>query len=297
MTHPFVTTLTPGQVDTLRKVLEEQDFSFSTPQYTIFSAKKKGISVTLYQSLKLTVQGKESKEFIEFYLEPQILQSFQYTHPAAGVDMTPRIGVDEAGKGDFFGPLCIAALYAGGTEIEKLIHMGVKDSKMLGDSKIEKLGKELREQFQNEVIQIYPLRYNELYKEFGNLNSLLAWGHATAIEKLATKTGCPSVLIDKFAHEQVVLKAVSRKNLAINLVQKVRAEEDVVVAAASILARYAFLDGMKKLSKKCGIELPKGASEKVITTGKELVRLQGSEILPKVGKMHFKTAQVILSTG
>src|SRR5437879_4136480 len=100
---PFVTELSKELVEKLRLDLESQGFEFSTPPYTLFSAKKKNLSVTLYRSLKLCVQGKEMASFIEFYLEPEILKEFHFTH--AVIDTSARIGGDEAGKGDFFGPL------------------------------------------------------------------------------------------------------------------------------------------------------------------------------------------------
>lgn len=295
-TGPFVAQIPTNVVEKLREDLKNQGFEFSSPPYTIFSAKKKGISVTLYQSLKVTVQGKEMTDFIQFYLEPEILKSFHFSHPGASrsLDLTGRIGVDEAGKGDFFGPLCIAAVFAEGKGVERLAEIGVKDSKMIKDPNIIILGQQIRREFQCEVIRINPTRYNEVYPKFGNLNSMLAWGHATAIEKLVARTQCPNVIIDKFAHEQVVIKAAKQKNLSINLTQKVRAEEDLVVAAASILARYAFVDGMEKLSQEYGFEIPKGASSKVITAGKRLVSTFGQDVLPKVAKMHFRTAQEVL---
>lgn len=295
-TGPFVAQISQSLVAKLQSDLKDQGFEFSTPPYTHFSAKKQGISVTLYQSLKLTVQGKEMADFIQFYLEPEILKTFHFGQPLASkdLDLTPRIGVDEAGKGDFFGPLCIAAVFAEGKAIERLMELGVKDSKTINDKNIVIIGQKIRTEFQYEVIRVSPLRYNEMYPKFGNLNTMLAWGHATAIEKLSARSGCSNVIIDKFAHEQVVLKAVKQKNLAITLTQKVRAEEDVVVAAASIMARYAFLDGMDRLSQECGFELPKGASSKVIAAGKKVVSLFGPEMLHKVGKMHFKTAAEIM---
>lgn len=295
-TKPFVATIDKSKVDLLRRELEDQNFEFSTPAYTHFAAKKKGISVTLYTSLKLTVQGKEMAEFIEYFLEPKILGTFAFTHPTAALelDRTGRIGVDEAGKGDFFGPLCIAAVYAQGDQILKMAEMGIKDSKNLNDTTILKLADLIRKNFLYEVIRIGNSKYNEMYATFGNLNSLLAWGHATAIEKLSEKSQCTNVVIDKFAHEQVVIKAVARKKLNITLTQKVRAEEDLVVAAASILARAAFVEGIDKLSEQCGFEIPKGASDKVIAAGKKAVSMFGPTVLEKISKTHFKTTQQVL---
>lgn len=278
----------------LSKDLEDQGFTFSTPPYTIFSAKKSGVSCTLYQSGKLTVQGKEMSAFIEFYLEPEILKTFAFTNPAAEILLTPRIGIDEAGKGDFFGPLCIAGVFAGGKEIAELKAIGVKDSKNISDKQIHVIAKQIKDNFAHHIVKINPSKYNEIYPQFNNLNKLLAWGHATTIEHLVAKTGCNEVIIDQFANEWVVISALKRKKLLINLTQRHRGEEDPVVAAASILARHTFLDGLEKLSLEFQMDLPKGASSKTIQAGREFMKKYGSDNLSKVGKMHFKTLDAIL---
>lgn len=292
----FVATIDLQLAKKLYSDLSEQGFDMAANvPYTLFSAKKKGISCTLYESGKLVVQGKEKEEFIEFYLEPQILQTFAYTHGSALLDTTRRIGIDESGKGDFFGPLCIAGVCAGDREILRLKELGVRDSKSMTDSAILSLAKAIRSEFTHHVVKINPEKYNELYGRFHNLNRLLAWGHATAIETLAKKTGCDNVIIDQFASEHVVIDALKRKELQVTLTQRHRGEEDLVVAAASILAREAFVYGLKHLSEECAIELPKGASQKTVSAGREFAKRYGREQLPRVAKMHFKTLDEIVS--
>lgn len=270
--------------------LQNQGFELSTPPYTVFSAKKKGVSCTLYESGSLTVQGKEMAEFMEFYLEPEILQTFQYSHPEAHLDLEPHIGMDEAGKGDFFGPLCVAAIYADGEGIKKMLQLGVKDSKRISDEGIIKVAQKLRAEFPYTAIRLFPKKYNELHGKFKNLNRLLGWAHAAALGDLALKTKCKKALLDQFAEKHVMENALKQKKIEIDLEQKVRGEEDLVVAAASILARAAFLDGMKLLSEEYGIELPKGANSKVKVVAKILIERFGPEVLDKVAKTHFKTA-------
>lgn len=272
--------------------LAAQGFAISRPANTIFQAKKPGITCTAYKSGKLMVQGKGKDEFIEFYIEP-LIGDFSYTHPENNVDMTPHIGVDEAGKGDFFGPLVIAAVYADEARIKFLLDEGVCDSKRLNDAIIARLSTKLKK-LPHSIVKINPAKYNELYKSFGNLNTLLAWGHATAIEELHNKTGCKEVLIDQFANEVVVETALAKKKLDLKLDQRHRGEEDPIVAAASILARDAFVRGIDQLGKKIGTNLPKGASKQVIQTGKKLVREHGPKILGEVGKLHFRTRGEIL---
>lgn len=293
----FVTTLDLKLKDKILQDLESQNFEISTPPYTVFLAKKKGVACTLYNSGKLTVQGKDAASFIEFYLEPEILKSFPVTYQQQREREEPEvshIGIDESGKGDFFGPLCIAGVYATKEEIKKLKLIGVRDSKALSDDAICKLGKKIKLEFQHHIVKINPLKYNELYEQFKNLNTLLAWGHATAIEGLVLATNCQTAIIDQFANEHVVIRALSRKKLKIDLTQRHKGEEDPVVAAASILARLTFLEGLSFLEKECGFKLPKGASKQTIVAGKKIYGELGLDGLKKVGKLHFKTFNAIL---
>jgi ribonuclease HIII len=288
----FVANIDLSLKEKLKSDLLDQGFQLTTPPYTIFSAQKKGISCTLYTSGKLTVQGKGKEEFIQFYLEPEILQSFTYSHPE--IDFTARIGIDEAGKGDFFGPLCIGGVYGDETIIKELLAIGVKDSKSISDKQIIVLKNKIVKAAPHAIVRIFPKKYNELYARFRNLNRLLGWGHATAICELVEKTGCREVIIDKFANENVVEDALKHKQLEAHLTQKHKAESDPVVAAASILARAAFLEGLEKLGEKVGMTLPKGASAQVITAGKALVSKHGEAILEEVAKLHFKTKEEVL---
>jgi ribonuclease HIII len=292
---PFVTAIDVKLADKMIKDLREQGFEITTPIHTLFSAKKPGIVCTLYESGKLVVQGKEMGPFIEFYLEPEILNTFIFTYQDLHLDQTAHIGIDESGKGDFFGPLCIAGVFAEGDAIVNLKKLGVRDSKNLSDAVIRKIGNKIRAEYVHHIVKINPAKYNELIQQFGNLNSLLAWGHATTIEQLFGKTQCSKVIIDQFANEKVVLTALKRKNMQLDLTQRHRAEEDLVVAAASILARQAFLEGLERLSQEYSIELPKGASATTIDTGRRFLRRYSREDLGKVAKMHFKTLDAILA--
>lgn len=294
MTGSFVTEIDLSLADTMKEYLLSQGFTITVPPYSIYAAKKENISLTLYQSGKLVVQGKGKDALIQYYLEPEILKSLDYSYPEANVDKTPRIGIDEAGKGDFFGPLCIAGIYADQDSVEVLVKNGVKDSKKLGDPQIKKVAKWLKEHYAYECIILYPEKYNELYARFKNLNSLLAWGHATAIEKLFLKTGCKKAHIDQFASKHVVENALRQKKIEIDLSQSHKGEADPVIAAASILARDAFVSGIEKLSDQYEIMLPKGANHGVIQAGRKFLSLYGEEKLPLVAKTHFKTASELL---
>ncbi len=291
----FVATISLDLADKLLSELKEQGFEITRPIYTVFSAQKKGVSCTLYTSGKLTVQGKEMNDFITFYLEPEILKSVAYSYPETQVSMTARIGIDESGKGDFFGPLCIAGVQADEAKIKELLKLGVRDSKQIADKAIRTLSAKIKQVCPHTIVFISPKKYNELYANFQNLNNLLGWGHATAIADLVSKTGCTEVIIDQFAGEHVVKNALKQKKLNVSLTQRHKAEADPVVAAASILARAAFLEGLESLSKQFELEIPKGASPQVVRIGKQLVRKFGPQILEQAAKLHFKTKEEVLN--
>ncbi len=206
------------------------------------------------------------------------------------------IGVDESGKGDYFGPLVIAAVCVDEETAGMLRASGVRDSKTLSDRTIAELAKEIERLCRTTVVAIGPARYNELYDKFRNLNRLLGWGHARAIENLL-EAGCPATraISDQFGDERFITSALMQKGQTIQLTQRPRAEEDVAVAAASIMARAEFVKRLDRLSDDAGLVLPKGASNLVDAAGKRLVRAKGKEALSVFAKMHFKTTAKVLA--
>ncbi|MCB1181027.1 MAG: ribonuclease HIII [Chlamydiia bacterium] len=290
----FVVQFDLKKINLLKETLVNQGFTLTNPPYTHFSGKKKGVSCTLYTSGKLVIQGKEMEMFIKYTLEPQVLEQFTYGYEKLEQNKEPHIGIDESGKGDFFGPLCIAGVFADSEGIEGLLKIGVKDSKKLKDDTILKIAQKIRKDYLYHIVKIGPPKYNALITRFGNLNLLLGWGHSVCASELVEKSGCHKVVLDQFAAEHVALKAMEKKNHKIELTQRPRAEVDVVVAAASILARAAFVMEMADLEKEFGTKLPKGASSAVIRMGKQLVSKHGAEILHRLSKVHFKTTKQIL---
>ncbi len=207
-----------------------------------------------------------------------------------------RIGVDESGKGDYFGYLVIAGAVVDSKTETKLRELGVKDSKKLLDSAALRLATAIKNICPHGIVKISPERYNLLYKKFGekSLNKLLAWGHARVIENLLEKNGDVSIAIsDKFGDEHYLKDALMERGKKIKLIQKIKGEEDIAVAAASILARAEFLRTLKKLSLEVGCKLPKGSTH-VETVAKELVEKHGEKLLPMIAKMHFKTTRRVL---
>ncbi len=199
-----------------------------------------------------------------------------------------HIGVDESGKGDYFGPLVIAACYVGPEHLAEL--EGVQDSKKLTDKKALQLSAIIKKTCPHSIIAIGPAKYNELHTKMKNLNLLLAWGHAQAIENCLKEHPSDLAISDQFASPTLLKSKLKEKGIDLQLESRVRAEADIAVAAASILARAEFLRRLESLSKECGIELAKGAGPPVIEAGKRFVAKHGMNALNKVAKVHFKTS-------
>lgn len=203
-----------------------------------------------------------------------------------------HIGVDESGKGDFFGPLVIAACYVGPEHLAEL--EGVKDSKKLTDPIAMKLADKIKATCPHAIVSIGPSKYNELYEKFRNLNSLLAWGHARSIENVLEQVPATKVISDEFAKGgHAVKRALFEKGKNLEFISAVRAEQDIAVAAASILARAEFLRRLKRLGDEFGMTLPKGANN-VIDPAVSFVKKHGAQQLSQIAKMHFKTSAQVL---
>jgi ribonuclease HIII len=292
--------LDSAQASKLRKILEEQGFEFVDKEYTIFAAKKGKLNVSVYEKgPKVLIQGKDTEDFIRFTLEPLVLGEAKlgYEEITDPEHFAPHFGIDESGKGDFFGPLVIAGVYTNAEITRSLIKSGIMDSKRITTpAKIRQLAAVIKATpgIEFDVIALRPEKYNELYASFKNLNRMLAWGHATVIEELVRKKpDCPRALSDQFAKAEVLQKALKQKNIALTLDQRTKGESDTAVAAASILARERFIDWMDAATKKAGFKIPLGASAAVVEAGKNLVKTHGSDALGKYAKLHFKTTQQV----
>ena len=217
--------------------------------------------------------------------------------PVTSFSGRPRIGLDESGKGDYFGPLVIGAVFVNEQTEDRFIALGVRDSKLLTDNRMLAMAEEIKAWCPHFVVPIEPKRYNELYAKVANLNRLLAWGHAWTLENMLEKVPCDLAVVDKFGDESYVHKVLREKGRQITVVQQTRAEADTAVAAASILARARFVQQMEQLSKRVGKTLPKGSSDPlIVTVGRELVAEHGKDILKEIAKLHFKTTEVILQS-
>jgi ribonuclease HIII len=299
--NSFTFELSAGQQTALTETLREGNYKPATVPYAKIAADGDHFRVVLYTSGKLVVQGKGAQDFVTFVLEPQILLAAQigYESILNPEATAPHIGVDESGKGDYFGPLVIASAYTDESLSQAMQELGVRDSKKItSDARILEIARELRKLLGDRfsLISIGPAKYNQLYTRIKSVNALLAWGHARAIENLLEKVpACPRAVSDQFGSKEQVKRALLQKGRKIELVQRHRAESDIAVAAASILAREGFLLGLRKLSDQYGLKLPKGASNLVQDAAVELVQKHAPPALLQAAKCHFKTTETILA--
>jgi len=297
----FTYKLTSTQQKALTQLLQEGNYRPAVVPHTLIAVRGEDCSVSLYTSGKCLVQGKGASDFVTFVMEPLVLLEAavgyeKVLHPEA---TQPHMGIDESGKGDFFGPLVVAAAYIDEKLAEPMKAMGVRDSKTItSDDKAMAMGQELRRMLgpRFSVVKIGPRAYNRLYAKMRSVNTLLAWGHARAIENLlAVVPDCPRAISDQFGGEHLIKRALMKKGQTIDLVQRHKAESDLAVAAASILAREGFLRALAEMSQQSGMKIPKGASAAVQTAAIALARAKGVAVLVDSVKCHFKTTDQVLT--
>jgi ribonuclease HIII len=298
--HSFTSPLTAAQAAKLRARITEMGFEFLEKPYTLFAAQKGKLNLAVYEKgPKVLVQGKDTEDFVKFTLEPEILGAAKlgYEEVLTPEQFEPHFGIDESGKGDFFGPLVIAGAYVDQSIARALMDSGVQDSKRIGsDAKIRSLARTIRDipGCAHSVVRIGPDRYNALQQKMGNVNNLLGWGHARVIENLLVlRPDCPRSLSDQFANPSIIKRSLLEKGRRIQLDQRTKAESDLAVAAASILARENFIDWLDHTGKQLGLTLPRGASAQVKAAARQLVGSRGAAYLRQVAKTHFRTAREI----
>jgi ribonuclease HIII len=297
----YNTPLTPAQAAKLKALLRAEGYKFESRPYTLYFAQKDKLTIAVYEKgPKVVIQGRGTEDFVKFRLEPDILGEAKlgYEEVLNPEMFEPHFGIDESGKGDFFGPLVIAGVYVDRDLTRHFQQVGVADSKRISsDKRIRDLAAAIRKSgAPQSVVVIGPDRYNALFTEIGNLNRLLAWGHARVIENLcALRPECPRALSDKFADVRVLQRALMQKGRSIALDQRTKAESDFAVAAASILAREKFIDWLDAAGRRLGIVLPRGVSASVKEAAKKIVCDGGRDALGAVAKMHFKTAAEVLA--
>ncbi len=285
----------------LREYLERMGFSFETRPYQVFLARGDNVVVNLYNSGKVVFGGSNKdkiREIEEFLLSigSKAVRKKAEEYPPINVSGT-RIGTDEAGKGDYFGPLVIAGVLITEDTEKELTRMGIRDSKTLSETTISNLAFKIRRVLSKdeyEVLWISPLKYNILYKKLGNMNRILGWGHARAIENLLSGgKDCKVAIADQFGDTGYIEAALMRRGRTIELIQVPKAERDLAVATASILARDKFVHKLREMGESYSTVFPKGASTMVVEFGKRFVKDYGVDALLNVAKIHFSITEEI----
>ncbi|TSA34103.1 MAG: ribonuclease HIII [Opitutales bacterium] len=293
--------LDSAQAEKLRGILVAKRWVSFPVDHSAFAFKGENLNIVHYKSGKCVISGKGTEDFVKFTLEPDVTGQalLGYEEENNPEWFEEHAGLDESGKGDLFGPVVSACVIASGDVIRAWIDLGIKDSKKLTDPKIAELDRAIRSTPGVAVKTTFMrmAKYNELHSRFGkNLNRLLGWMHATSCEEALKnyeemngrrpKWG----LLDQFSEEPIVQKELARKGVEFDLRMRTKAESDPVVAAASIVARAAFVRELDRLSADGNIHLPKGSGSEAKNVAIELVGRLGPAILVNFAKLHFKTA-------
>ena len=296
----YTIKLDSEQMEKLKQYLDYHLWEYYEVDHALFGFKNDKINVVGYKSGKLVVQGKKTEEFVTNILEPEItknpLLGYDEVHHPEWFEL--HAGMDESGKGDLFGPLVAATVIADGDMVRGWIDKGIRDSKAIGsDRAILDLEKKIRAT-KGVIIETAWAnmgKYNELYTKFGNLNKMLAWFHARALETALDKKMAPWGLLDQFS-KQPLTKGFLKTHKGFDLRQRTKAESDPVVAAASIIARAQYVKAIQRLEEDAGISIPKGAGHQAANALRKLVEKFGPECVDRYVKTHFKTVNEVLGS-
>lgn len=248
------------------------------------------------------IQGRDTsipEVVLESIVSFEITNRKQITKAASGQSLTnmvlPRIGSDESGKGDYFGPLVTAAVLVDETIQPRFETEGVKDSKQLNALAIARLSRLIRNTTIHNIVTIRAEKYNELQAGMGSVNRVLGWAHARVLENVLEQGKADLAVADQFGDPSLIQRSLMERGKRIELRQMPHAESDIAVAAASIIARYEFVRRIEQLSEEAGIELPLGASDRVIRAAVEVANKHGVDYLKRIAKWHFATSEKVLT--
>jgi ribonuclease HIII len=300
----YTIKLDDAQMEKLRAYCDRRLWAPFEVAYTRFAYKADHLklNVTAYTSGKVVIAGKGTEDFVRDVIEPEITGAAKLGYDAV---LHPEwfeahAGLDESGKGDFFGPVIAATVIAQPSMIAAWVEAGIKDSKRIADPQIVKFDKLIRETHGVIVKTCFcgMPKYNELMSRPGaNLNRLLAWQHATALEQALGEKRVPWGMLDQFSEQPLVQRELGKKGLKdFDLRMRTKAEEDPVVAAASVVARAEYVRQMQALSKRLGAKLQKGAGPLVSRQAAEIIERFGARQLGTFAKLHFRTAYEAVKT-
>lgn len=294
----YTLKLDDAQMEKVRAYCDYHLWEFYSVDHAKFAYKHKTkrVNVTAYNSGKVVIAGKGMEDFVRDFIEAEVTMEArlgyeEFHNPEYYED---HAGLDEAGKGDLFGPLVAATVIADGDMVREWVKAGIKDSKRMTDRAILTAEKKIRgtKGVVIEVICPRMAKYNEMMaKPRANLNKLLAWYHSKALENALKKKRVAWGMLDQFSKKPLTQQYF--KDDKFDLRMQTKAEADPVVAAASIVARAHFVRMMQELSEQAGMELPKGSGAPAKKAGIELFQKIGPEALKDFVKLHFKTAYEI----
>ena len=314
----FTYELTNDQQELLLGLMVNGNFRKREVPYSLWSIEGDHFNATLYQKekhgrRKLCVQGSKAEDFVLFQLEPLVLggASLGYEAVLNPESIAPHAGSDESGKGDYFGPLVVCCAYTDEALSEEMVKLGVRDCKQMSDKAVLTAGSALRHLLGPTgyaVVKLGPAAYNRLYAKMQNINRMLAWAHGTAIEELLEKRpSCGRVVVDQFAPtEATIRRALKPRGRSAAVEQRHKAESDIAVAAASVIARELFLRAIADMSAEVfgppsadgepPKRVPAGSSDpRVRELAEEMVRKYGPTWLMNHCKAHFQTTDKVLS--
>lgn len=290
----------------LRLVLDEwgvrvaghREIDYATQYYLEYGPET--VLLNVFSTGKVTAQGPRSgfKDLLEERIGAQREGAADTgggrPGPRPALDATPRVGIDEAGKGDYFGPLVVAGIrITSGEMAEKLQVLDVRDSKTLGDATVRAMAPRIMQAVGPEnasEVALSPREYEARRSAAGNVNRLLDEVDAEIIVEL--KDGVELVVVDQYA-TSARERLQSSVPEGVRLEVRQRAEDDAAVAAASIVARARQLEELGRLSERVGFELPKGATH-VLDAGRRVFRERGEAGLEEVAKVHFSITEQIV---
>ena len=290
------------EIEKISKILSSEGFSVTKADKKLYNyeiivnSKTEHVKVLVYfgkKGVKSILQGNQETKIYKTVNNQLFGKGLFEDQKVDEVVFTDCIGTDESGKGDYFGPLVVAAVYIDNQTKILLEKIGVKDSKLFSDNNIKILETSIKKIIGDNfsIIQINPEKYNQLYESFNNLNKIMGWAHAKAIESLVEKTNCENVISDKFGNEKLIKDELKKKNVNVNLFQTAKGERFTAVAAASILARAKVVDWFYHKSREFGYEIPKGGGEAVNIVAKRILQQTDKDNLLKMIKFHFKNSQ------
>ena len=314
----FTYELTEDQQELLLGIMVNGNFRRREVPYSLYSIEGDHFNATLYEKQKhgkrkLCVQGSKAEDFVLFQLEPLVLgaATLGYEKELSPELFAPHAGSDESGKGDYFGPLVVCCAYTDEALSDEMVKLGVRDCKQMSDKSVLTVGAKIRALLGPSgyaVVKLGPAAYNRLYAKIRNINRMLAWAHGTAIEELLTKRqGCGRVVVDQFAPtEATIRRALKERGKKAVVEQRHKAESDIAVAAASVIARELFLRSMADMTTEvfgpppadgsAAPKVPAGSSDpRVAGLAAEMVRKNGATWLMNHCKVHFKTTDKVLA--